>query len=274
MIKRIFERIPRRWRVRGETEAEIEGKATGFSTALKHDLDYGFPAKAAIADALQKSGTANVEAVMNRMSDSDVDRIVERVGEGDEILPKLVRETQYAAHEATRDLLARILRGELDDPDGTPRSVVNIVERLSQKDLKLFLKLRRVLWIDMLPTPRLVIYCMYDSAEYPGLLNRYELGRLDELGLVSYGPISFQSNFPGPVARKILSFAGREIAIISTKPDATLYLGHWALTSDGEFLLGLYEDDQTQVLDNDFEITVAAWREQGFQITDHVTINI
>ena len=274
MIKWLLERIPRRWRVRGETEAEIEGKAIGFQTALQRDLNYGFPAKAAIADALQKSGTTNVEAVMSRLNDEDVAHIVQRINDGDENVPKLIHEAQFIAHESTRDLLARILAGELDNPDRTPRSVVNLIERLGQKDLATFLTLRSVLWIEVAPMPKPVIFCMYDSAEFPGLLNRDDLSRLNELGLVSFGAVPFESNFPGQMARKVLSFGDKEIAILSTKPDATLYLGHWALTSDGEFLIGLYSEDSVQVDEGHLEFNMNAWREQGFQISDHVTANI
>ena len=272
LFKTILDRFPKRKRVRGETAAHAEGAYEGFRSVLKSSLDDHFPENAAIAIALKTSGIANVNEVMERLGPSDIDRIVERVQDGSETLPLLTRQAQYAVHETTRDLLARILRGELDNPDRTPRSVASLIEKLSQRDLQAFLKLRQVVWFSETPERRAEIYCMEGSNGYSGLLNRTELERLDELGLVGFGPVPYQSHFRGPIAQKIVSFGDKKLRILNTKPDAVLEMGHWNLTSDGRFLINLYRDDEVELLEGHYEFNMAEWQKQGFNVTESVVV--
>ncbi len=260
--------FPKRKRERGETSARAEGEYEGARSVLKRALEDGFPGDAALAVALRTSGGNNVNEVLDRLSTDDVDRIVRRISVGSEILPQLVRQTQYASNEPVRDLLARILRGELDNPNQTPRSVTALIEKLGQHDLHTFLKLRRVLWLDLTSRNRVQLYCMYDSNDYPGLMSESELTRLDELGLVGFAPVSYHIRFHGDIAQKIVSFGNKQRRIVSTKPDAILQSGHWNFTSDGRFVINLFMDREVQPLEGHFEFNVAAWRNQGFKVED------
>ena len=227
-----------------------------------------FPGEAALAIALKTSGVENVNDVIGRLGPDDVDRIVNKIKTGSESIPLLVRQTQYAGNEITRDLLAKILRGELENPDQTPRSVAALIEKLGQRDLDAFLKLRRVLWHVESFERHPEIYCMHEGDGFPGLLDRAELNRLDELGLVGFAPVPYQSHFQGPIAQRIESFGDRKLRILSTKPDAILELGHWNLTGDGRFLISLYEDDDVELLEDQFDFNADAWRAQGFNVED------
>ena len=193
----------------------------------------------------------------------DVDRIVRSISGGSETLPQLVRQTQYAGTEVTRELLARILRGELDNPNQTPRSVTALIEKLGQHDLETFLKLRRVIWTDADDTVN--IYCMYDTNTYPGLLDQDEMLRLEQLGLIRFSPVTYKSVFRRPNGRKITSFGNSTLWILSPNP-REFSLGNWDLTDDGRFLINLYEKDEVELLDGHLECNIAAWQKQELRV--------
>ena len=272
MLKNFLQFVPRSWRVRREKEvvetAAIEAKLTNLEPSVRFLVEErGLPQNAAWDAALQLSGVPNTESVLSRLSQRDWERMSPALHESETLMPAILA-TRTASNEGLRDLLARIIKGELEEPDATPRSVLELVNKLGKKDLGSFLRLRRVLWKEYgmsWDNPRSNIYCMQDAHSYPGLLDKDEISRLVELGLIQFGTAPFNSSFPGPKAAKRLGFGDKKITIVSTKPDATLYLGHLNLPSDSCHIIDLY-DASCEMLYDYFEAACAEWRKQNFLI--------
>ena len=276
MIEKVLQFVPRTWRVRREKEvaekATIESRLQSLEPSARFISKLGLPQEAAWDAALQLSGVPNAESVLSRLSQNDWDKMPGALENSESLLPA-IHATRIASNETLRDLLTRIIRGELESPDKTPRSVMELVNKVGKNDLECFLKLRRVLWKECgssWTNPRSVIYCMQDDRSYPGLLDNSELNRLVDLGLVKFGPVPFESSFPGPLAAKWLVFGQKKIMVTNSKPDATLYLGHFALTGDSLYIIDLY-DEPCEILYDHFEAVCTKWSNQGFIINNHNT---
>lgn len=273
-MKNILAFIPRTWRASRETQA-IE--ATTITTRLENlapSMDYllkqGLPQDAALDVALQLSGVQNTESVLNRLSLADWHRMGTVLSESEAMLPALYA-TKTASTEPIRELLLRIIEGELENPGDAPRSVMELINKLGKKELEAFLRLRSVLWKEESLTPpssSSAIFCLQEERSYPELLGGSELARLAEIGLIKFGPLPFESHFPGPIAAKLLEFGEKRIRVLSSKPDSTLYLGHYALTNDGRFIIDMY-DESCDMDYGHFEAVCSEWRKQGFTISDY-----
>ena len=139
---------------------------------------------------------------------------------------------------------------------------MELVNKIGQNDLECFLRIRRVLWQECDSSwrnPRPVIYCLQDARSYPGLLDSNELNRLVDVGLVTFGPVPFESSFPGEKAAKHLKFGDKRIVIVNSKPNATLYLGHFSLPSDSRHIIDLY-DEPCEMLYDHYDAACAEWR--------------
>ena len=275
MIKSILQFVPRTWKVRREKQVAekttIETRLQSLEPSVRFLSTLGLSQAAAWDVALQLSGVPNAESVLSRLSQDDWDKMPGALENSESLLPAIYA-TRTASNETLRDLLTRIIRGELESPDKTPRSVVEQVNKLGKNDLETFWRLRGVLWKEcneLWLNTRSVIYCMQDTRSYPGLLANNELDRLVDVGLVKFGPVPFQSSFPGPIAAKRLTFGAKRIMVISSKPDATLYLGHYALSSDGQYIIDLY-DEPCEMLNDHFEAVCTEWSNQGFKISNHI----
>ena len=281
VLTSLLDRIPRQHAERLENAARIEGSYEALVANLRQAITDNFPQEAALMIAMQLSGIENVNAVMDRIGNDALDRVVRSIASGSETMPQLVSQTRFATQDETRDLLARILRGEMDKRGQTPRSVVALIERMGKDDLELLLRLRRVMWYDVMsyiplnsPTKRMKICCMHESADYPGVLNYRDLARLSELGLTKFGALPFYDKY-SPGASRFVEFGNEKLAIINTREaDAQLETGHWDLTEDGRYLLGLYEKNEVEMLEDEVATNKAAWKKQGFNVADHDVIII
>ena len=183
MIKNVLQFLPRTWKVRREKEvaekATIESRLQSLEPSARFLSKLGLPQEAAWDAALQLSGVPNAESVLSRLSPNHWERMTGALENSDSLMPA-IHATRTASNEALRDLLTRIIKGELEDPDKMPRSVVEQVNKLGKSDLETFFRLRRVLWKECdlsWSNPRSVIYCMQDERSYPGLLVSNELDR-------------------------------------------------------------------------------------------------
>lgn len=273
ILTNVTDFLPRTWRKRRETEAETEAKMQTTVRMVpelaKELITNGLPKDAAWDAALQIGGVANTESVLNRLSPDDWAKLPAALGASETLVPA-IHATRTASSEELRDLLARIIKGELDNPS-TPRSSVEIANGLNREDLESFLLLRRVLWDEYVsdaldPVPAL--YCMEQPLEYPGLLSAKQINRLVDLRLVKFGAVPFQSHFPGPIAVKAMGFGNKLIRVYSTKPDATMFLGHLALTSDGNHIISLFRDDPCEMAYASYEAACDCWKEQGFNVLE------
>ncbi|MYA62388.1 MAG: hypothetical protein F4X94_07430 [Dehalococcoidia bacterium] len=278
MIKNLTSLIPRTWRVRRETEVakrtEIETRLESLEMSVDFLRKRGLPPDAAFDIALQLSGVPNTESVLNRLSPGDWQRMLPAL-DNSEALGPAVHATRFASTEPIRDLLSRIILGELEKPGDAPRSVTELVSRIGKNDLESFLKLRHVLWKERDLSWTIIrsnIYCLKGPLDYPGLLDSDELSRLAELDLIEFAPVPFESKFPGEIAQKLLSFGDRRISVVSSKPDTTLYLGHYALTGDGRYIIDLY-DGPFKMTYGHFEDVCGEWRKQGFEVRDMVVLS-
>ena len=276
MIKNILQFVPRTWRVRREKQVAekttIETRLQSLEPSARFLSTLGLSQTAAWDVALQLSGVPNAESVLSRLSQNDWDKMPGALDISESLLPA-IHATRIASNETLRDLLTRIIRGELESPDKTPRSVMELVNKIGKNDLECFLKLRRVQWKECgssWTNPRSVIYCMQDDRSYPGLLDNNELNRLVDLGLIKFGPVPFESSFPGPLAAKWLVFGDKKIMVTNSKPDATLYLGHFALPSDSRYIIDLYNEPCEMLYDH-FEAVCTEWSKQGFKMNNHIT---
>ena len=136
MIKQIFGFSPRTWRKRSETAAS---EAASIETRLRHIgpstdsfLSLGFPQDAALDAALQLSGITNVESVLGRFPPEDIQRVVAAIDESEALRPA-IHATRYASSEPIKDLLTKIIKGELESPGEAPRSVTELVSRIGKK---------------------------------------------------------------------------------------------------------------------------------------------
>lgn len=176
--------------------------------------------------------------------------------------------------------LHRVIRGELEGLDPTPRQAVALNEKLEQDDLEVFLKLRRVLWFN-LSDQRAEIYCLHGPNGYPGLLSRSDMERLAELLLIKFLPAGYQQKlisstreWETEVAVRFVSFGDKKLEILGTRPRAALQLGHWDLTGDGRFLIDYYKNEEVEMMQDHFDFNVNAWRAQGFEIKDASNIYV
>ncbi len=274
MIKNILEFVPRTWKVRREKQVAekttIETRLQRLEPSVRFLSTLGLSQAAAWDAALQLSGVPNAESVLSRLSQDDWDKMPGALENSESLLPAIYA-TRTASNETIRDLLARIIRGELEAPDTIPRSVMELVNKIGKNDLECFLKLRQVLWKECnwdLTNPKSVIYCIQNSHSYPGLLDHGELSRLEDLGLIKFSPVPFESRFPGQIAEKCLMFGEKRIMVTNSKPDAILHLGHYALSSDGRYVIDLY-DEPCEMLYGHFEAVCTEWKNQGFRVASY-----
>ena len=279
MIKSILSFFPRNWKVRKETEiveaTKIDTRLSALEPSIQFFIDRGVPTDAAWDAALQLSGVPNAKSVLSRLSESDWERLPSALVKS-EAINDAFHATRTASNESLQDLLARIIKGELEEPGGAPRSAMQVVNRIGKSDLEIFLKLRRVLWKEcdqVWGNSQSTIYCLPDLRSYPGLLDSSELRRLVDLGLVRFGAMAFESTFPGAKAGKWLSFGDKKIMVTNSQPDATLHLGHYALTSDSKYIIDLYGDPCEMLYDH-FDGVCDEWRRQGFNVTDVQVIGL
>ena len=123
MLKSILSFFPRTWRVRRETAVTettaIETRLESLGSSTDILLKLGFPQEAALDAALQLSGIPNTESVLSRFSSEDWQRVLPALDES-EILRPAIHATRFASNEPLKDLLSRIIRGELEEPGDAP----------------------------------------------------------------------------------------------------------------------------------------------------------
>ena len=274
IIKNAMNFIPHTWRKRRETEVETEAKIQASTSMIPKTVQgligYGLPREAAWDAALQISGIPNTESVLSRLTPSDWEKLPTALGKSEALVPAIYA-TRTASNESLRDLLEKIIKGELENPS-VPRSTVEIVNSLSKGDIENFLLLRRVLWEEyrtpFFDEPIPSIYCMEDSRAYPGLLDNQQMSRLVHLRLIYFGTAPFESYFPEGGSEKNLGFGNKHIRISSATPSKTLGLGHFALTSDGRNILDLFRGEPCEMMYSSYESSCSNWSQQGFNVQE------
>lgn len=274
MFSKILSFVPRTRRVGRETEianrAEINARLGSIDSSVDLLMKSGLPKEAAWDIALQITGVPNIESVFGRLTSDDWANMAPALEKSETIAPA-IRATSNASSEPLRDLLTKIIKGELESPGDAPRSAVELVNRLGKDDLEKFLRLRTVAWSECSydwSTEYTTLFCLENELSFPGLLNHSEIRRLDELGLILFASVPFESKFLGPIAFKHLKFGERAISVTSIKEDAVLYLGHIALSTDGQYIIELYRDEPCEMLEGHFETVCNEFRNQEFMVSD------
>ena len=123
MINQIFGFFPRTWRKRSETAASeaasIETRLQHLAPSTESFLRLGFPQDAALDAALQLSGITNVESVLRRFSPEDIRRVVATIDESEALRPA-IHATRFASSQPIKNLLTKIIKGELESPATPP----------------------------------------------------------------------------------------------------------------------------------------------------------
>ena len=265
-IKWLVNRV-HKWMRRDDSKTMIISTVVGVDEAARELRTRKWPAQPALIAALQAANIRNFEAVVGGFTKEELDQLPGTLEESDS-LALAVRATQSAARDELRDLLGKIIRGELDRADSTPRSTIAIVETLTSTELKLFLRLRRVLWQDIGRNEPLLI-CLEHHISIPGLLNELQIMRLRELRLLDYSAIgrSFAIGEKEYITKQF-GFGEKAVRVRNAKKgEGNIDVGHLDLTYDGMRIIRLYGESQHMMYEH-FEAACDKWLRDGLSVTN------
>lgn len=179
-----------------------------------------------------------------------------------------------------RDLVGRILAGEVDKPGSVSRKTVSIAQDLTPHNLQEFLKLRAVAWRN---NPRSANDgCMIVLGKRLGLydtefisfgsdeigVNYYDFGELQQLGLLQERAYGIGFAFSNETNEVELGYGERIISLRPTAENRAVSLGMYALTRAGEDILTLFIGEEFAPVEGYFEEVCEHWRQTGLEVVE------
>ena len=287
MMKSLLNFIPAKWKVRGEEKAKGEAQlALGGDSLAFWEQRLGWSSEAAryLATAFTFGVRENIATVLDKAqqlsgSEDFEEQFVKRLQEDPSIIGASLEASKFISAEELRDLIGRILVGDVGKPGSVSRRAVSVSQDLPAAVLEEFLKLRSVTWTSGEGSDRT---CMLVMGKRLGLydqeflsfgpdeigVNYHTLGEFLQLGLVQERPYGFSLGQISKVEDLYLANSKRTVSIRWTDEDSTLSIGMYALTNAGDEILRLFMDDECPVLVGYFEEVCKYWLQDGFAVVE------
>ena len=279
--------IPAKWKVRGEAKAKGEAQlALGEESIAfwEQRLNWSPEAARYLATAFAFGVRENIATVLEKAQQlSDTERFEEqlfkRLEEDPSIIGAALEASKFISAEELRDLLGRILAGDVGNPGSVSRRAVSVSQDLPPMILEEFLKLRSVTWVSGEGSDR---NCMLVMGKRLGLYDReflsfgpdeigvnyHTLGEFLQLGLVQERPYGFSLGQISNEEDLYLVNSKRTVSIRWIDEGSRLSIGMYALTNAGAEILRLFLDDECPELEGYFEEVFKYWLEDGFAVVE------
>lgn len=291
VLKSVFdfvkEHIPRKWKIRGERVAEAEGRIESsekIHVALER-IGWNKDAAQIGATAEMLSNFANqnlMETMMKAESHSSspdfLESLAERGSKDLSVIGPVIEASRFVGDEYLRDLLGRILAGDVDRPGSVSPITVSVAKNLNHDVLSRFLRLRAVTWIELhqvtsdTSPPFSVV--QLDDVVCPDVLcsisKKCGFDYLDVHQFASFGlmhpPILGGMGIGVEEDDTIrLRHDMREISL-KTRESRLLNLGVYRFTDAGREIIGTYLNEDCDPIDGYFEEVCNSWRSDGFDV--------
>lgn len=281
--------IPAKGEIREETKAQGEGQLALAETSFSYWQDrLGWSPLAAryLATAFSFGVRENAAAVLEKaqeLSESEnfEESFTTRVQQDQSIVGSTLEAAKFTANDEIRNLLGRILAGDLDRPGSVSRRTVSVAGDLSPQDLSEFLKLRSVTWTFDHPDadacllvlgPRVQQYgstfIAFDSDTIG--INFHTFGEFQQLGLLQerYEGNAITTRASDAESPIRLLNGSRNISLRPTTNEPKLQLGVYAFTKAGSEIIRLFLNEQYPEIEGYFEEVCASWCNSGVEITE------
>ena len=235
-----------------------------------------------LATAFALNVTENLAAVLERAqqifeSSNFEKEFVTHISKDSSVLGPALDASRFTSADELRDLLGRILAGEVDKPGSFSRQTVSIAQNLTTENLHEFLKIRAVSWEHVLPEEEDILLVMgkrgnlygqkFLSVDWETIgVSFHSIGEFQHLGLLQerlYGALAL--SYDG-VWR--LRHGGRTISIRAHENDSSLPVGMYIPTRAGKHILGLFLDEDFSLIEGYFEEVCKYWHSRGFEIEE------
>ena len=289
LAKPVLDRFPQKEKIRGERVAEAEGRIESSEKIHAALERIGWNKDAAKIGATMEmlSNSANqnfMETMMKAESHSaspDFLKSLEERGLKDlSVIGPVIEASRFVGDEYLRDLLSRILAGDVDRPGSVSPITVSVAKNLNPEVLRKFLRLRAVSWmwveVDGAPAPRpqspfLLVQLGKGEAYMPNafqmLHTKYGFSYMDRLSFESFGLICppIYGGLGLEIENAKLSNRIREVELRSEGP-RLLNLGVYGFTDAGSEIIGTYFNEEFDAIDSYFEEVCNHWRADGFDV--------
>lgn len=285
----VKEYIPRKWKIRGERVAEAEGRIESgekIHVALERIGWNKDAAKiGATMEMLSNSTNQNImETMMKAESYSEssdfLESLTKRGSKDMSVIGPVIEASRFVGDEYLRDLLGRILAGDVDRPGSVSPITVSVAKNLNPEVLRKFLRLRAVTWTwveidgtdDIRPRRPLLLVQLGDGEgflpdAFQILYEKYDFSYMDRQSFESFG-LTYPPIYGG-VGLKIENAKLRNgIREIELKSEETrrLDLGVYGFTDAGSEIIGTYLNEEFDAIDGYFEEVCNRWRAEGFEV--------
>ena len=288
LISKLLSFIPKKWKVREEVKAQGEGQlAIGEGSLPYFSQRLGWSEEAAryLATAFTFGVKENVAAVLEKaqelhQSEEFEYEFLQRVREDPSILGATLEASKFISSDELRNLLGRILAGDLHKPGSVSRRAVSIAQDLTPEQLEEFLLLRAVAWYrvdeetDARDGPFLVMgtrvgmydegFLSFDSDEIG--ISYYAFGELQQLGLLQERPYGARLSLTKE--ETTLVHGNRSVTIRHIESGTSLQLGMYILTRPGVEIADLFMNNDYPALDGYFEEVCQYWRNKGVEVIE------
>ena len=227
----------------------------------------------------------NIAAVLEKaqelhQSEKFEDEFLQRVRDDPSILGATLDASKFTSSDELRDLLGRILAGDLYKPGSVSRRAVSIAQDLTAEQLQEFLLLKAVGWYSVdeetgvREGPILVMgertgmygerFISFDS-EAIGI-SYYAFGEFQQLGLLQERPYGTGLSLTKDDTK--FEHGTRSVTIKQTESGAVLQLGMYLLTRAGLEIADLFMENDYPAPDGYFEEVCQFWGNNGFEVVE------
>lgn len=284
----VKDRIPRKEKIRGECVAEAEGRIESsekIHVALERIGWNKDAAKiGATMEMLSNSANQNIMETMMKAesysaSPDFLESLAERGSKDMSVIGPVIEASWFVGDEYLRDLLGRILAGDVDRPGSVSPITVSVAKNLNTTVLRKFLRLRAVTWFEIDKTapddpPVPFSICRLGMSSWPDVFYplskelgfhysdwvRFEFYRLTHPYMVAEAVIRMEEN-----STMRLRHGTREI-LLKTRDARDLGLGNYRITDAGSEIIGTYLNEEFDAIDGYFEEVCNRWRADGFDV--------
>ena len=273
----------RKIRKEKETNVKTQIELAEDSVAFWKKLGWKPASVRYLATALALGANENAAAVAEKAqeiseSPNFEEDLLNRIREDPSLLGPALDASRFTTADELRDLLGRIIAGEVDKPGSFSRQTVTIAQNLTTENLHDFLKLRAVSWCLVLPEgkvinlvigKRLSLFGKKDvlSFDWEKIgVSYHAMGEFQHLGLLQERP--YGAGLPSDDGVWRLRHGGRIISVRAPGNDVSLELGMYIPTRAGADILGIFLDEEFPPLEGYFEEVCGYWRSQGFEIEE------
>ena len=285
VIKQVAEFIPKKWKVREETKAQGEGQlavAEGSVRFWQERMGWSPEAARYLATAFAFGIRENAASVLEKAQEfsraDDFGRqFLRRAQEDASIIGAVLEASRFTSSDDLRDLLGRILAGDIGGPGSISRRTVSVAEDLSPLDLQEFLKLRSATWVGAELDNRSTVLVMGERTGLYGTrflsfdsekigIDFHAFGEFQSLGLLQERAHGIGLRWQDVTQKTVLLYGGRRISLTPTNVDSSLQLGIHIFTKAGMEIIELFIDDEFVELEGYFEEVCQYWQQNGFDV--------